>query len=154
MDVGRLSARMHVHHSPSTLAAAVVLAFLQACAAPVPDRISERPADGWTATCSNTSGADCLGVAKLFLGNLAFSADSVRLASNGQLLIEPSQCPAPLPSWAVPNACWRSWAPMSTSRACMIIARQSDATSSPFGQVGGDIYTGNVFAPPPGSAPC
>ena len=116
-------------------------------------------ADGtWTAECAGVIPDDCEGVAEVFVNNLAWSGEWIRESSGGHVRISPVACPAPVEGaeWADLSACWRAAAPIQGSRACMLIARRKDPTlvGFPFGQVGGDNYTGLFGAPDPGTTPC
>lgn len=127
-----------------------MMVVLVACSVSVPVM------DGtWTAQCADMSREDCEGVGTLFVGNLARSSEALRHESGGVIRITPEACP-PLPDWAVPGTCWRAIAPTTlTARACMLIARQKPpAALGPFGQVGGDNFTGLLGAPEPGTTPC
>ena len=116
--------------------------------------------EAWTAECGVVLPDDCEGVAALFVNNLARSGRSIHDESGGRILVSPASCPADPHPDAVTyldlSACWRAEAPLRVSRACMLIARQKDpaAVGSPFGQAGGDEYTGLSGAPEPGTAPC
>ena len=113
-------------------------------------------ADGqWTAHCAGVPPDDCRRVAELFVNNLAWSGGWIREETGGNVFVTPMPvCPL-LPDWAEPGACWRAYAPTRTDRACMVVARQSDSTAMmPFGQAGGDNYTGLMGAPKPGTTPC
>jgi hypothetical protein len=112
----------------------------------------------WTATCTDTLPDDCRGVAELFVTNLSRSGEAVRQASGGRVVVQPVPCP-PLEAWADPGGgCWRAIAPVppDADRACMLVARQKDPANAPlpFGQAGGDDYTGLVGGPQPGTTPC
>ena len=115
----------------------------------------------WTAQCTGVaSAADCKGIAAVFANNLAWSHDGVREESGSRIQITPAQCPTvnedDEATWADLSACWRAMAPTRHERACMLIARQKhlEQAPSPFGQVGGDNYTGLMGAPKPGTTPC
>jgi len=115
-------------------------------------------ADGrWTADCFNTSLEDCRGVAELFVNNLAWGEGAVHDESGGfvQVTYLPS-CPIPVADPLEPGSCWRAAAPTRTQRACMLVGRQKDPNLAlmPFGQAGGDEYTGRLGAPKPGTTPC
>jgi hypothetical protein len=138
---------------PAVVLAAAMAAALAACTSTV------TLTDGaWTATCLDTLPDDCRGVTELFVNNLARSGEMVRQASGGRVVVQPVACPE-LEAWADPSAgCWRAIAPVppDSDRACMLVARQKDPANAlgPFGQAGGDNYTGLAGAREPGTTPC
>lgn len=144
---------MRLRRLLATVLAIAMAASLASCATTV------TLTDGiWTATCTDTLPDDCRGVAELFVNNLARNTEGVRQASGGRVVVHPVACPA-LEDWADPNGgCWRVIAPVppDADRACMLVARQRDPVTAlaPFGQVGGDNYTGLAGGPQPGSTPC
>lgn len=110
----------------------------------------------WTADCLNVPLGDCEGVAKAFVGGLGGRPDVYQQATGGMIKVSvAASCPAP-PSGSSAQGCWRANAPIQGSRACMIIARWVDSVSGDvqFAHVGGDILSGSVAAPKPGSTPC
>jgi hypothetical protein len=144
---------MRLRRLPVGLLATAVLAVLAACTTTV------TVTDGkWTATCVDTLPDDCDGVVELFVNNLARSSEAVWQASGGRVVVQPVPCPE-LEDWADPNGgCWRAIAPVppDAHRACMLVARQKDPANAlgPFGQAGGDNYSGLLGAPQPGTTPC
>ena len=144
---------MRLRRLPVTLLGTAVAAVLAACTTTL------TVTDGkWTATCVDTLPDECHGVTELFVNNLARSGEAVRQASGGRVVVQPVPCPE-LEDWADPNGgCWRAIAPVppDADRACMLVARQKDPTNAlaPFGQAGGDSYTGLARAPKPGTTPC
>lgn len=144
---------MRLRGLPAAVLATALVAALAACATTV------TLTDGtWTATCTDTLPEDCRGVTELFVNNLARSGEVVRQASSGRVIVHPVPCPE-LEAWADPDGgCWRAIAPVppDADRACMLVARQKDPANalSPFGQAGGDNYTGLAGAPRPGTTPC
>jgi hypothetical protein len=144
---------MRLRRLPVAILAAAMAGALGACQSTV------TLSDGtWTATCTDTLPDDCRGITELFVNNLARNGEAVRQASGGHLVVHPAACPE-LEAWADPNGgCWRAIAPVppGVDRACMLIARQKDADTGivPFGQAGGDNYTGLIGAPEPGTTPC
>ena len=144
---------MRLRRLPVAVLATVMALAIAACSSTV------TLTDGaWTASCVDTLPDDCRGVTELFVNNLARSSEGVREASGGRVIVHPVQCPE-LDDWADPNGgCWRAMAPVppDTDRACMLVARQKDPANAlgPFGQAGGDNYTGLAGAPEPGTTPC
>jgi hypothetical protein len=114
----------------------------------------------WTAECGLMTPDDCEGVTRLFVNNLARSGGWIHDESGGRVRVSPATCPAhPHPdvvAYLDLSACWRADAPLPDGRACMLIARQKDPATVgfPFGQAGGDNYTGLIGAPEPGTTPC
>lgn len=136
------------------------IALVAAMAALLVGCRSELEVDGWTVECQVVLEPDCTGVAALFVNNLARNGGWIRDESGGRVRVSPASCPADPHPDAVTyldlGACWRADAPIPGSRACMLIARQKNpaAVGAPFGQAGGDNYTGLFGAPEPGSTPC
>lgn len=144
---------MRLRRLPVAVLAVATTAVLVACSTTV------TLTDGaWTATCMDMVQEDCRGVTELFVNNLARSSEAVRQASGGRVAVQPVPCPE-LEDWADPNGgCWRALAPVppGVDRACMLVARQKNPATAlaPFGQAGGDTYTGLAGAPRPGTTPC
>ena len=102
----------------------------------------------WSARCDRVSEADCDGVARLFINNLARSGTWVLQQSHGLLTVEPmTTCPA-LPEWADPSHCGQAVATVTEGPICMVIARQSQPNELGFGQFGGDDMSGRLADPP------
>jgi hypothetical protein len=107
----------------------------------------------WMATCTDVRVADCRDIAELFVNNLARNEEAIRRDANSVMSVaRMSSCPV-LPDWAVPE-CWRAEARTRAQRARMVIARQTIGAGGAFGQAGGDVYTGLLGAPAPGTTPC
>ena len=142
---------MRLRWAPSTLALAAAIA-LAGCQATLRLAIGD---ETWTAQCLHVATSDCEGIARLFVNNLARNGAWVGDESGRQVRISPSAACPPFPEWAQPGACWRAFAPTTSSRACMLIARQlKDTTEFGFGRIGGDELTGRFGAPKPGTTPC
>jgi hypothetical protein len=141
--------RLRWSRSIVALAAATTLA---GCQTPIPVVIGD---ETWTAQCVRVATRDCEGIARLFVNNLARNGGWVGEESGRSVRITPLPVCPPLPEWAEPGACWRAFAPTTSSRACMLIARQrKDTTEFGFGRFGGDELTGRFGAPKPGTTPC
>ena len=112
--------------------------------------------DDWTATCLGVPEAVCLGVARVFVGNLGKLGGRVLHASGGSMSVEErSVCPDAVPDYMDRALCWQASAP--GANVCMIVAASlPEATQPipPFGQVGGDNLTGLAGAQPVGWPPC
>ena len=135
------------------LLAALAILALAGCST----RVEVPNTDGaWVAECRNVARADCEGIAALFVNNLARNHQWIHDESGGLVRVSPASiCPEP-PDWAVAGGCWRAEAPAVTTRACMLIARLQDGelATHPFGQIGGDEFTGLAGAAAPGTNPC
>ncbi len=134
---------------------AVLLGVASACTATV--GVGDQM---WTAECGIVVPDDCEGATALFVNNLARSGGWIHDASGGRVRVSAASCPTdPHPdvvTYLDLRACWRVEAQLPDGRACMLVARQKDpeAIGAPFGQAGGDNYTGLAGAPEPGTAPC
>jgi hypothetical protein len=142
---------MRLRRSRSIVALAAV-AILAGCQSPIPVVIGD---ETWTADCVHVAARDCEGIARLFVNNLARNGGWVGEESGRSVRITQLPLCPPFPEWAQPGACWRAFAPTTSSRACMVIARQrKDTTAFGFGRIGGDELTGRLGAPEPGTTPC
>ena len=114
----------------------------------------------WTAECGVVPFDTCREVTAIFVNNLAWDGGWIHDASGGRVRVSSASCPAsPNPDALASldlSECWRAEASIPKSRACMIIARQKhpDEALLPYGQAGGDDYTGLAGAPDPGTTPC
>ena len=141
---------MRLRWAPSTLALAAAIA-LAGCQTTLRLAIGD---ETWTAQCLHVATSDCEGIARLFVNNLARNGAWVGDES-GAGPHQPVSRVSALPRVAQPGACWRAFAPTTSSRACMLIARQlKDTTEFGFGRIGGDELTGRFGAPKPGTTPC
>lgn len=134
------------------VAVAITTFALSACTTTIVVRVGD---DAWTARCVNVATSDCDGIVRMFLNNLARHYDEVRQESNATIHVSASRtCPA-FSDLAQPGACWRANAPVLSSRACMIMARRIKPEQGyDFIRIGGDVLTGSVVAPKPGTTPC
>jgi hypothetical protein len=109
----------------------------------------------WSVRCQDLPVTECQGVAALFVNNLARNWASVFEQTSGRLtaVVRPD-CPS-LPAWADPTRCWQVSGAAASGPVCMVIAKETvPSRSLPYGQVGGDIYTGRAGPPPTGWPPC
>jgi len=137
---------------PPSIVALALATTLAGCQAPVRVVIGD---ETWTAECVHVDIPDCEGIARLFVNNLARNGGWVGEESGRSVRISLVPVCPPFPEWAQPGACWRAFAPTTSSRACMLIARQrKDTTEFGFGRIGGDELTGRFGAPKPGTTPC
>jgi hypothetical protein len=133
-------------------AVAVAAMSLSACGTSINVQFD---ADTWRAQCLNVSMSDCDGIVRMFLNNLARNYGWVQQESGATVQVSPStSCPTGS-ALGQPIPCWRANAPVRSSRACMIVARRSNAEQGyDFVWIGGDELTGRIGAPQPGSTAC
>lgn len=142
---------MHLRRRALTAAAAIVLV-----AAGCTTRITVRLEEGvWTVACRNVSADDCDGIVRMYFNNLARNYTWVRDESGARILVDASPTCPDFGTLAQPGACWRVMAPVSSARACMIMARRiTPEQGYRFVWIGGDQLAGSVAAPRPGTTRC
>jgi hypothetical protein len=108
----------------------------------------------WTVGCADVAQADCDGIARMFLNNLAWNGGWVYEESGGRINVTRDALCPDIPEWGVPGACWRVSAPTQSARTCMLMARRDVPEQGyTFGRIGGDELTGRLGAPKPGTTP-
>jgi len=122
---------------------AVMVILLSACDIPTTVKVGE-----WSALCEGVGTGDCMGVAALFVNNLAWSEESVFIQSRGIVSITPRPACPTVPDYADPAFCWQATALVPSGPICMVVAKSRVAGPLGFGQVGGDDLTGRLGPPP------
>jgi hypothetical protein len=133
-------------------AIAIATVALAGCTTTVSVRVGD---DVWNASCVNVAAADCSGIVRMYLNNLARNYGWVQQESGGTVQISLLMACPEFSDLAQPGACWRANAPTQSSRACMVMARRKQSFEGyDFIRIGGDELTGLFTAAAPGSTPC
>ena len=147
--------------SPVRRLAALTFLLALGCSGPVPSPTPlpdpQRPPevatveiDGWTARCDGVDEAECVGVMRLFVNNLARNHAWVKDQSESTVTVtwRPGPC-LPRSQWAADGRCWQAEASVDEGPICMVVARQKPGLSElGYGQAGGDEMSGNAAAGP------
>lgn len=134
------------------LGAVLAAVALAGCTTTITVRVEN---DAWTVACRNVAAADCDGIVRMYLNNLARNYGWVRDQSGATIQVDRSPTCPDFGTLAQPGACWRVNAPVRESRACMIMARRIEPFEGyTFVWIGGDQLAGSVAAPKPGTTPC
>jgi hypothetical protein len=103
----------------------------------------------------NVAAADCSGIVRMYLNNLARNYGWVQQESGGTIHVSLLMTCPEFSELAERGACWRATAPTRSSRACMVMARRKQSLEGyDFIRIGGDELTGLAGVPAPGTTPC